>query len=254
MTRNEKIAERPKRMGIIYLATNMVNGKMYVGKTFSSLKKRVGQHLSVCRNSLNKKSDTILYKAVRKYGECHFKWVEIDRDIFPDSLADLEKHYIKVLETKTPLGYNLTDGGEGICGLRRSQLTKNKIGAAHRGKKMSKESIQKMIDSRKNMSDQSRANMSNAQIGKTLSETTKLKISAALKGRSVSLETRKKMSAAHFGKHLSAEHIQKLKLAKLGMVYRVGFSLPDETKRKISQTKKGVPWTQKRRDAQKLRK
>ncbi len=184
------------RIGIIYKVTNLINGKVYVGKSLNSFKKRMGQHKGVYENLKNKKADTVFYKALRKYGWDNFLWEQIDFNIIPEILAELEKKYIVQFNCKAPHGYNLTDGGEGICGLKRSQETKNKIGNAHRGKKMSEISIQKMIAARSNISQEWRDNIRAGQLGKKLSEEHKSKIGLAGIGRVTSNETKIKLRLA----------------------------------------------------------
>jgi group I intron endonuclease len=188
--------------GIIYKATNLINGRVYVGKTICRFKQRMANHISAAKS---KRRIGAFHNAINKYGAENFKWEIIDQCLLPDMLCELEKKYIEQFNCKTPNGYNMTDGGEGMVGYVPSKETKKKRSISMAGKTPSRLAITNSIIVRK-------------------------------------------------GKSLSLEHIQKLREAKLGKVYRMGFSLSDETKRKISQTKKGVPWTQKRRDAQKLRK
>lgn len=77
---------------------------------------------------------------------------------------------------------NLTDGGEGVTGLRHSEETKRKISDYRSGKENSKEARRKM---------------SEAKRGKKFSQEHKRNLSKALKGREFSEETRNKMSQAH---------------------------------------------------------
>lgn len=50
--------------GIIYTATNTVNGKMYIGQTKSSLNVRINQHKS---DMLKLRDNTAFHKAIRKH-------------------------------------------------------------------------------------------------------------------------------------------------------------------------------------------
>ncbi|MBT6472525.1 MAG: hypothetical protein HOK52_14840 [Candidatus Marinimicrobia bacterium] len=56
------------------------------------------------------------------------------------------------------------------------------MSAAHKGRKHSEETKEKMSASKKNMSPETKARISAAQKDKKISEETKAKISAALKG------------------------------------------------------------------------
>ena len=57
-------------MGYIYVITNKINGKQYVGKTINTIEERFKQHL---RDS-NKVTleQRPLYKAIKKYGKENF--------------------------------------------------------------------------------------------------------------------------------------------------------------------------------------
>lgn len=58
-------------MGVVYKVTNVINKKIYVGKTSGDLDKRKRQHKW---NSLNGNSQTYFHKAIRKYGFDNFEW------------------------------------------------------------------------------------------------------------------------------------------------------------------------------------
>jgi hypothetical protein len=65
----------------------------------------------------------------------------------------LERRYIRWYgrkDTGNGILHNKTDGGEGVCGVKRSltQETRNKISLAHKGKKRTPESIAKTVNSR----------------------------------------------------------------------------------------------------------
>lgn len=96
--------------GIIYQATNVVNNKMYIGKTIKTLKKRKQLHEADARRG----SDYIFHKALRKYGVENFKW-KILCKTSEEQLNELEKFYIEKYKTHYSLnsGYNMTYGGEG---------------------------------------------------------------------------------------------------------------------------------------------
>ena len=108
-------------MTVIYILTNIINNKQYIGKTTRGFDRRLSDHLC----GVNTGKGFILHKAIRKYGieNFHIECLEVS-----DGLANLwEKHLIKRWNSKAPNGYNLTDGGEGIAGLKHSVETKKKI-------------------------------------------------------------------------------------------------------------------------------
>jgi len=89
-------------MGIIYIATNSINSKRYVGKTIKPLLVRINGHL---------KGGVLLFsKALRK----DLKNFNFETKEYPiEKLDEMEKYWIKFYGCNWPKGYNLTDGGEG---------------------------------------------------------------------------------------------------------------------------------------------
>lgn len=64
-------------MGYIYLITNKINNKKYVGKTTKSIKERWEEHL---KDSKKEKCEIRpLYRAIRKYGIENFTIEEIEK-------------------------------------------------------------------------------------------------------------------------------------------------------------------------------
>lgn len=85
---------------MIYLVTNNVNGKRYIGKTTQAIEKRWYQH---CKNA-EYGIDTYLYRAIRKYGKDNFTV-----EVLCEGLDDEE---ILMIEHHSP-EYNMTKGGDG---------------------------------------------------------------------------------------------------------------------------------------------
>ena len=92
-------------LGIIYCATNTVNGKRYVGQTVRSLKRRWQFHLKSAKDG----SECTLHRAIRKYSAEAFKVEQIDFAESPEDLNEKEVRYILLLKTLTPNGYNLRE-------------------------------------------------------------------------------------------------------------------------------------------------
>lgn len=95
--------------GFIYVITNDINGKQYVGKTTDTLEGRFSDH---CKDSVLKHcKGRPLYCAMNKYGKEHFhiaKLEECELNILPQR----EQYWISKLDTYHN-GYNATLGGEG---------------------------------------------------------------------------------------------------------------------------------------------
>lgn len=92
----------------IYLITNKINGKVYVGKTQIGYKKRFGQH---CR-AYNYGNRTYISCAIHKYGKENFE-LKLLAQVEDDSWEFWEKFYIqKYKSLYTQNGYNITEGGD----------------------------------------------------------------------------------------------------------------------------------------------
>ena len=96
--------------GYIYIITNLVSGKMYVGCTQVSLKRRWSQHLSSAR----KGSSLAIHRAIRKYGGSNFKIECLETTPTIEEMLKAEITQISVFGCTVPNGYNLTAGGEGV--------------------------------------------------------------------------------------------------------------------------------------------
>ena len=122
---------------IVYLITNTVNGKRYVGQTKRPLSIRWTQHKADAKRGRN----TPLYNAIRKYGAVVFLVKPLTICENRDMMDSAEKSYIKLYKTKDRnSGYNLTDGGEGQPGVSPSAETRAKMRAYKLGRKPSPES------------------------------------------------------------------------------------------------------------------
>lgn len=176
---------------IIYKATNLINGKYYIGKTTQSLEKRINQH----KGSSIKGKFSIFYSAIRKYGIENFKWEILAKCTNIETLNKLEIYFI----SKNIEGYNIGKGGNGgdtltnhpnklaiyksigRPGKKLSEEHKRKIGLGNKNVSrdnshlQNKEVIRKRSESRK---------ISNKLNPVKFSEITKAKISKALKGKS----------------------------------------------------------------------
>ena len=92
-------------MPSIYLITNNINGKKYVGKTNHTLEYRFAQHC-------NKNTNMLIHKAILKYGKENLK-IEKVCDCLEKDWKELERYYIKLFHSHyTEGGYNITFGGD----------------------------------------------------------------------------------------------------------------------------------------------
>ena len=134
------ISEKPpppeNYTGIIYKATCKTTSMSYIGQTRShklkndgkyinyGIKGRWSHHLSDARSKLNKCSDILL--AIRKYGNNDWDIV-ILLECKIEELNEKETFYIRELNTLSPNGYNMVDGGSGPHSM--SETLREKISA-----------------------------------------------------------------------------------------------------------------------------
>jgi group I intron endonuclease len=122
----------------VYIHTNKVNGKKYVGQTGVEANSR-------WRNGKGYKVDTYFGKAIAKYG-----WDNFDHEIVAENLTkaeanNMEMSLITELNTNDSCyGYNLTAGGDGTVGVQRSEEYRRKQRESHLGKKRSEE-VKKLL-------------------------------------------------------------------------------------------------------------
>ena len=169
-------------MGYVYMITNTVNEKKYIGISIHEPeKRRIKDHLSG-------RGNRIIANAVKKYGKDAFTYEVLESNVFDEFLPDLEVAYIAHYNTVAPHGYNLDSGGTLAI---PSGETRRKISEALKGKRFSAEHRRKLSESCR---------------GKKLSAEHRRKLCEARKGKKPNLgkrfsaEHRRKMSESHRGK------------------------------------------------------
>jgi group I intron endonuclease len=210
----------------VYLVTNKVNGKKYVGQTVQTLKKRWSSHGSDMKR---RRGPHALVHALLKYGKENFSIRTLKICRTREELNTLEKHLIVKFKTKAPNGYNITDGGDGTPGLPWTPKQRARWIKANRGK---------------------RKGVNNAFFGKHHTSDSIAKMSASAKGRKASPETRKAMSIAAGGwKHGTFTGYGKYRCRcevcrKWRHDYHIekfGIKTKEEISRKLSESHKGLP-------------
>jgi len=138
--------------GIIYKATNKINGRMYIGQTIRSLERRKYMHIN---DALSKRNNMYFHKAIRKYGVDNFDWEIVTKC---NSLEELNKVEIEMIKKYNTFenGYNLNVGGNGNAGFKPTGETKKRMSRSLSGKKhhfygkhLSKEHRKKLSESHK---------------------------------------------------------------------------------------------------------
>ena len=159
----------------IYLITNNINGKIYIGK-----------HSTDNIDDSYMGSGILIKKAIQKYGIENFTKEYLAFCDTEEKLNWLEKFYIKKYKARE-VGYNLTDGGDGSLGRYQSEETKMKISNTKSGTKVPKLSI-------------ALKGKPSTFKGKHHSTDSKQKLSEAHKGKHHSDEAKRKISEGHKGK------------------------------------------------------
>lgn len=157
-------------MGYIYLVTNTITKKQYVGQSVQKdIKSRWKQHKCMSSNTIGK----YLLDSYKKHGIDNFKF-QLICICFDSDIDEVEKYYIQKYNTLAPNGYNLTIGGKhrylktesrekiskSLTGKPKkpcSEETRKKLSLAHSGvknnnfgKKMSDEQRKKISETMKN--------------------------------------------------------------------------------------------------------
>ena len=164
---------------VIYLTTNLINGKKYIGKDARNQQWYLG-------------SGKYLKKAIKKYGKENFKKELLEECSSLEELSKAELKWLVNLNCKASTEYyNATDTETpSSYGKKLSDTHKRNISESRKGKKHSEETKKKMSESRKGV--------------KRLphSQETKKKISQSLKGIVWSEERNNNVSKAKKGKPL----------------------------------------------------
>lgn len=145
-----KIHEEDTRIRYIYLITNTLNKKTYVGQTLNP-KTRKQSHFSPSRTNLGPKARTPLAYAINKYGEANFTFEVISQYQGNLDTDAAEKFFINHFNSliNNGEGYNVREGGNGQPfssfqgklnhgtqgkGRRSTNLTSQYLGVRKRGK------------------------------------------------------------------------------------------------------------------------
>jgi len=170
---------------IIYLTTNTINNKIYVGQ-------HTGNNLDYLG------SGKYVKRALKKYGSENFKRETLQECTTQNELDAAEIHWIKTLNsTNKEVGYNLELGGRGGV---PSEETKAKMSIAQKGTFKSNKTKAKMSKSSKGRPKtiEARRNMGLAR--RNISDVTRRKLSDYAKKRTYSDDTIDKMRIASKGK------------------------------------------------------
>jgi len=175
--------------GIIYKATNTLNGKVYIGQTTQPLNERKRHHKYM---SLKGDRRTPFQIALLDEGFDNFTWKQRDTFNNAEELTAKEKHWVAFYKANDPqYGYNITGGG---IAAKHTEETKRKISRIVKGRKVSEETRRKISEGNKGKHN----GENNPFFGKKHTE-----------------ESRRKMSEAQKRKHPAKPAVIKPKKIKL---------------------------------------
>jgi len=199
----------------IYLVSNKLNGKQYVGQT-------INPHLPIGHGR-------ILKSAYKLHGKDNFTYEPICKNITNRaSLNAIERFWISVMDTVVPNGYNIDLGGSE--GSTWTDERRKAVSIARTGKKLNRPLGSKSGMKGKAYPEEGKRKLSEVMkgnkfaLGKFPSEETKAKMSASQKAKAASFAVH-----PNAGKKASEETKAKMRAARAKRIYT------DADKQKISE-------------------
>lgn len=121
------------RKFFIYKIVNKINNKIYIGKSCDP-KMRWARHVYDSKKTRQGSKQLVFHKAISKYRAENFI-IEIISEHDNNELALLsEKEWIKYYKSNDlSIGYNMTEGGEGFAGYKRTDEEKEAISIRNSG-------------------------------------------------------------------------------------------------------------------------
>lgn len=121
-------------MFYVYMITNKINGKIYVGKSSGQTKDRWEIHLKIAKGGKKKYPRLFfaVHAAIRKYKSENFSFEILKKYSNEYDAFAAESIIIHKLRDEGTILYNLTDGGEGPAGAKRSKESRERMSVAHR--------------------------------------------------------------------------------------------------------------------------
>lgn len=238
-------SKRRDKPGVVYLAKNKIDGKLYVGQTVASLSTRRSNH----KYSAHHGSEFSFHAAIRNYGIDAIEFTILERCCGRECLNAAETRWIEYYGSMSPKGYNLTTGGQGNI---PSEETRKKMSEWMK-KNRTPEQMRVFREKGQAAVRGSKWTPERYEMRKSYehTEATRQKISLGNKGKRRSIEARKHISEAKIGvpqprmignqyakghSHEMTPEIRR-KIAES----KIGKPRSEEVKRKMSESRKGKP-------------
>jgi len=159
----------------IYKTTNLINNKIYIGKSTKTNRHYLG-------------SGKIILRAIKKYGKENFKREVIEDNIENTNILNQrEIYWIDFYDSRNPIvGYNITKGGSGtnLCGEKNGMFGKNHTEESKRLMSLHKTGV-KMSDEFREMASIHSSGSRNPNYGVISTDEKKAKISSSEQGKKV---------------------------------------------------------------------
>lgn len=162
-------------MHSIYLARNKMNGMSYIGATSSPVCHRMSRHK---HGAIKRNEGGLFGAAIREFGWDSFEWSVVSTTDNRDELMALEQQAIAFYNTFEPNGYNMTFGGDGTWGLKRTEED-----SRNRSRKLKQYFSRPEVKAHFSEIRKGRAPWNKGQKTGPLSDAVKQKLSAVRKGR-----------------------------------------------------------------------
>jgi group I intron endonuclease len=201
----------------VYITTNLINGKQYVGDHSTN---------NLEKDKYLGSGKTTLKFAIKKYGKINFKREILE--FFPTrkEAFDAQEKYIIKYNTLTPNGYNISPKGGSQCSGGVSEETKKRMSIAKLNQSIeTKEKISQTLQNHP-VSYETREKIRKSHTGKKQSTQTKEKKHLSMLGKNTnpkSEKTKEKISLKRkgkpsnfLGKTHSAKTIEEMKITRLG--------------------------------------
>ena len=211
----------------IYLWTNLINNKKYVGQA-QNFYDRMQDYAS------GQEDDRVIGKAMLKYGIENFEVTVLEKEIQADKLNEYEQYWMDYYQCFVPNGYNVCRFAGNTKGYQHTEEDKEKMSQIAKQRfKGHPELIKRGTDNHmygKHHSEETKQKMSESRMGNQnakgctwkMKQETKDKISASLKGkqnclgRKLSQETKNKIAESNRNKIVSEETRRKISEANKG--------------------------------------
>jgi group I intron endonuclease len=223
--------------GLIYKTTNLINGKIYIGKTVKIDKYRSGKYYG---------SGIYLNRAIKQTGIMNFKTEIVCYTQNKQELNELEIKYITKYQSYNPLGYNISKGGDGgdttaFMSNENKEIKSVKLSVSKKGNVNMKDK-KHSIETKNKIASKNKGNKN--MLGKSMTAETKNKISSTLKGKKLTQSHINNLSKAmsdkfkneihpRLGKKHTMETIDKLKKINTGKILSL------QTRKKMSESRIG---------------